>query len=190
MSLKHTIILLFILVSFLIVFSVCVAGQSENGVALSLDMNIIKSQIILPEPLIAKVEIYKFGSAGRMDIIVNKVIKDSKGIVVYSSQKTIALETSVSFIDTMDLQKTLAPGIYTLVVSANYDSKTASKTETFEIMEEKFHVTVLTVVGAIVIITFISILIVIFRRLKKINELMRKLYKSKDFEKDIKGSFM
>ena len=175
------------LILLLTLFFVNVRAQET---ALALNAKIVKNQIILPEPVIVKIELFKFGSSERQDIIINKIIKDSKNETVYLSQKTIALETSVSFIDTINLQKDLAPGVYTLKIFMDYDNRTVSNTETFEIMKEKFHITISTVIGTIVIIVFILILIVIFRRLKKINELFGKLYKSKDFEKNIKGRFM
>lgn len=181
---------LIIIISVLLLFILFLNGVKAQDISLALNMNIVKNQIILPEPLLVKMELFKIGSSERQDIIINKIIEDSKNKLVFSNQKTIAIETSVSFVDTVDLQKDLAPGIYTLNVSINYDNRTVSETETFEIVKERFRINILTVLGALIIIFFIVLIVVVLKRLRETNKLISKLYKSKDFKKNIRGTFI
>jgi hypothetical protein len=134
-----------------------------------------KFQYVLPsEEILAQIEIYNLGSLGKTDVLLDYVIKDSEGNEVLKEQDTIAVETSTSFIKSIQIPNNLPFGRYVFYVKTTYNGKVASASALFNVGKKeinKLMIFLYVLVSIIIIILLITIL-----EIRKIKKYIKPIY--------------
>lgn len=85
-----------------------------------------------------RVEIYNMGDAqNRFDITLNYRVMDSNDNMVFNTEETLAVETSLAHDKSIKLPLSTKPGKYTLKVFANYGEKLATGAVSFELKKKE-----------------------------------------------------
>ncbi|MFH1521336.1 MAG: hypothetical protein ABIF18_00085, partial [archaeon] len=119
---------------------------------------------------------------GTRDVTINYVIKDEEGNEISSSSDTRAIETTMSFIKTIDFSKNLAKGKYFLYVQVEYEGKIASASSWFEVESEKSLIeNYFVLIVVVVFIGLVGVIIYLEKRKtkKKSKKIARKNKKKK-----------
>lgn len=107
------------------------------------------------------VDFTNMGALKRTDVLLNYSIVDFNGKVIFSNSNTVAVETKASYSETIQIPDGLPEGRYFLYVRADYDNKTASASQEFEISTKRITFN-FTEILLIIIIFLLLILIVLF----------------------------
>jgi hypothetical protein len=126
------------------------AGGIEKEIIVALDVESKESlfdvEVEIPsqylktppgEDIMASIKIYNLGTNNTADALVEYTVKDNKGIVIAIASDTVAVETQMSYIKTINIPENTPIGRYTLYIVVNYEGKIASSSVFFEVAEEK-----------------------------------------------------
>ena len=100
---------------------------------LDVKLDIINNELIPDDILNFNVELSSLGAAKRYDVELTYLITNIKNKVITSKTETIALETRASIKSEINIPREITAGNYILKVSANYNNKIASASDTFRI---------------------------------------------------------
>ena len=117
---------------------ILVAVEIESSDALfDVTLEIPKRYLeVLPgEEILGEIKLYNLGELGRIDVKVEYIIKDENNNVVTTASDTIAVETQTSFIKSVLIPKNAKYGRHMFYVRITYNSKVASASTFFEIVE-------------------------------------------------------
>lgn len=93
--------------------------------------------VIPGEELLVIVNLHNLGETGRVDAVLDYIIKDEEGNLITTLSDTLAVETSASLTKSISLPLEIDFGKYILYVSVTYDGKTASSSSSFEVVASK-----------------------------------------------------
>ena len=100
---------------------------------LDIKVDIINNELKPDDKLNFNVELLSLGAVKRYDVVLNYFIAGSNNKIVTSKTETVALETRASKTSEIIIPKNTPAGIYVLKVSADYNKKIASASDTFRI---------------------------------------------------------
>lgn len=89
------------------------------------------------ELLPVSVKLSNFGGTKRVDVLVKYSIHNSAGNEVTSADETVAVETTASFIKSVQIPSITVPGIYTAKTSVTYPDQVAPATSQFPFTVER-----------------------------------------------------
>lgn len=89
------------------------------------------------ELLPISVKLSNFGSNNRVDVLVTYGIFASNGNEIYSTNETVAVETTASFVKTIQIPFSASPGIYTAKTSIVYQGQLVPATTQFPFTVER-----------------------------------------------------
>lgn len=89
------------------------------------------------ELLPISVKLANFGGGKRVDVLVTYLIVTSAGEEIYSTTETVAVETTASFVKTIQVPFGTAPGIYTARTSIVYQGQVVPATTQFPFTVER-----------------------------------------------------
>ncbi|HEX9805109.1 MAG TPA: hypothetical protein VGA67_05495, partial [Candidatus Dojkabacteria bacterium] len=75
------------------------------------------------ELLPVSVKLANFGGGSKVDVLVQYEILDDSGNSIYSSNETVAVETTASFVKTIQIPNSTREGTYTARTSVVYDGQ-------------------------------------------------------------------
>jgi hypothetical protein len=88
------------------------------------------------EKLKYQVTLYNLGLTKRVDVFINYSVKSVEADkVVATDKETMAVETSLSFLRTIDIPEKTEPGLYTIEAVAWYENKSASSVASFNVVK-------------------------------------------------------
>ena len=97
------------------------------------------SKVAPGEFLPLAVKLANFGNRNKVDVIVSYVIIDLSGNVIYSAEETVAVETTASFVKTIQIPFETASGRYIAKSSISYQGQVTPATTEFPFtVERKF----------------------------------------------------
>src|SRR3989344_213596 len=120
----------------------------------------------------ANIKVYELKNIGRVDTELKYSIINNKSEVIASSKETIAIENQADFIRSLHIPDSAKEGNYVFYATATYNEKTASSSQSFEIVESKT-IKEKNQVNYVILITLFIILITLFiivyeiRKIKK-----------------------
>jgi hypothetical protein len=94
------------------------------------------SRVAPGEFLPISVKLMNFGGGRRVDAVVNYKILDSNDVEVLRDSETVAVETTASFVKTIQVPYNLPPGTYTVVSSIVYEGQEVPATSQFHFTVE------------------------------------------------------
>ncbi len=120
------------------------------------------------DELSAEITLLRAEGIGKIDVLVEYIIKNKKGEEVLFMKETVAVETRTSFVKTFKIPEDKEPGVYTLYIKVIYNGETADSITSFTVGKKSF----LKGEYIIIIIIIIIIMLLLFilhelRRLKK-----------------------
>src|SRR3989338_1953138 len=132
------------------------------------------------EDMLASVSVHSLGRIGRVDTILEYIIKNAHGEVIFKDRETAAIETQSSFLKNIKLPKNISLGTYILEVRALYEDSIAISSSSFIIenpasLNEKllYGLMILVAVTVIVVIVIqVNSLIHYIPQRRKIDERM------------------
>ena len=91
------------------------------------------------ELLPISVKLSNFGGGSKVDVLVEYVVVSSTGSEIYSTSDTVAVETTASFIKTIQIPFNVPEGVYTAETSVSYQGQLVPATTQFSFtVEPKF----------------------------------------------------
>lgn len=84
--------------------------------------------------VVGDVHIYNLGNLGRIDANVTYTVKDENGNTITSQNDTVAVETQVEYLKTLNVPRDAKPGKYVFYVQVTYDSKIADASAFFDVI--------------------------------------------------------
>lgn len=88
------------------------------------------------ELLPVSVKLANFGGGSKVDVLVQYEILDDSGNSIYSSNETVAVETTASFVKTIQIPNSTREGTYTARTSVVYDGQLVPATTQFTFQVE------------------------------------------------------
>lgn len=88
------------------------------------------------EDFLSKIELFNLGKTERVDITMEYVIKDQQGTIIYSGEETLAVNTQISYLKSLQLPKDIPGGTYILYIKATYNGNIASASQWFVVVPE------------------------------------------------------
>ena len=86
--------------------------------------------------LLVSIKLVNLGSAGRIDVFLNYLIKDEQGKILLTKLETVAVETQANFVRSFYIPPHTKPGRYTIETQLIYSSgHQAASAATFNIIE-------------------------------------------------------
>ena len=126
--------------------------------------------------LTSKISIFNLHESGRVDVKVEFEVRHIDGTIISSSEKTVAIETTLSFIENFQIPSDAKKGNYVLGVKITYQGKTSSASELFSIIEKNYLglsrelvVAILSILGIMIIFTMSFFALIGLINLKKEN---------------------
>lgn len=95
------------------------------------------SKVAAGEFIPISVKLSNFGGSKRVDVFVKYSILTSAGDEIYSSDETVAVETTASFIKTVQVPSDAAPGSYTAKTAITYPGQLTPATTQFPFTVER-----------------------------------------------------
>jgi len=110
------------------------AGQNASVQSTSAGLSV---KVAPGEILPISVKILNFGAGKRVDVTVTYVITSEKGVQIYKSTETVAVETTNSFVKTIQIPFDTAPGVYNAQTSIVYRGQETPATTQFTFTVER-----------------------------------------------------
>lgn len=95
------------------------------------------SKVAPGELLPVSVKLSNFGGGKRVDVLVKYSILNSSGTEIYSTSETVAVETTASFIKSVEVPADAAPGTYTAKTAVIYPGQLTPATTQFPFTVER-----------------------------------------------------
>ena len=132
-------------------------------------------EVVPGEELLTNIEIFGIGGEGKVDVLLEYLIRGEEGNVIFSDTETISIETKASFVKISKIPLDTKKGNYLFYVKATYEGQSASASAWFKV-REKFLLEEILPPLAIVLIVGIIISIIILLLMS----LLQKLKKRKE----------
>ena len=111
------------------------------------------------DEILGEITLYNLGELGKVDAVVEYIIKDENNKVVTTASDTIAVETRTSFIKSILIPKNVKYGRHLFYIRVTYDSKVASASVFFEVVEtgisEKEKLYIISIIFLIVLLSIV-----------------------------------
>lgn len=159
---------------FLIALSI--TGLSLYGVAfakeLELSGNVVKHHFAAGDRLPITLKLTNFGYSARVDVTIRYIITDVHDRVILTQSKTVAVETTASFTEYVQLPNQLPSGTYTVKAEIEYAGQDVPGTSSYSFVVERtifgFFIRDLLLWGsAVTVVLFVVILSRRFRRVRQ-----------------------
>ncbi len=89
------------------------------------------SRVAPGDRLLMAVRLANFGGGKKVDVKITYTVLDGKGLTLYTSAETVAVETTANFIKTIPISKLTPPGIYTAKSFITYQDQVVPATTEF-----------------------------------------------------------
>jgi len=154
---------------------VSVAVSSKSSLFdVALEIPASDQKIPLGKGLPATITIHNLGDSKRVDILIEYVIKDDTGLIVWSFEESKAIDTSLEIQKQFELPETLPLGAYTLSVKVTYEGKTAIASSIFSLVEESYFSRHFLLVGINVFLIVVLIIVLLEFRKNRTSDIGRK----------------
>lgn len=97
----------------------------------------VKARVAPGELLPVPVKLSNFGSNNRIDVLIEYSILSNTGEEIYTTQETVAVETTANFVKTIQIPFDTTPGIYTARTSITYKGQLVPATSQFSFTVER-----------------------------------------------------
>lgn len=114
--------------------TIVVRAEREAGL-LDVKVNVLSGFVKEGQPLRFIVGLINLGTSQRFDVNLSYTVKDENDNIVTRKADTRAIETTLSYVERVDLPKSAKPGGYVVQVDAQYNGFTASAIDTFAVQE-------------------------------------------------------
>lgn len=129
------------------------------------------------DKVMAQLTIYNLGRIGKVNVNVEYGIKDWNGNVIINGNETLAVETQVSVVESLNLPSTIKPNSYIFYSRVSYNNVIGTGTDTFLVIERiRFRIPLLY--WLLIIIIILILMFVLFHKLRKKRK-MKKRFKKK-----------
>lgn len=124
--------------------SVILRVEYEREKLLDIKVEPITKEVIAGDTFKYQVTLYNLGLTKRVDVFINYTIKsvDTDKIIAVNHE-TMAVDTSLSFMRSIDIPEKTEPGLYTIEADAWYENSTAISIASFSIVKEPWIITFL-----------------------------------------------
>jgi len=95
------------------------------------------SRVAPGEFLPLSVKLLNFGNRQKVDVTMSYKIIDAEGTVIYSAEETVAVETTATFVKTIQIPFGTAPGTYTAKTFITYQDQLVPATTEFHFTVER-----------------------------------------------------
>ncbi len=112
--------------------SIVVRSERRAGL-LDVKVNVLSGFVREGQPVRFIVGLINFGPKQRYDVNLSYTIRDENDNVVVRKTDTRAIETTLSFVEKVDIPNTTKPGGYVIQADASYSGFTASAIDTFAV---------------------------------------------------------
>jgi len=120
------------------------------------------TEVLPGEKILGEISIYNLGGKDRVDVELDYIIKDKNNITIVSLSDTIAVETRTNFIKSILIPSDTPTGKYIFYVRVKYDSKIASASAFFDVVEYKVLLREKSYIFSIIVLIILIILGIIF----------------------------
>ena len=127
-----------------------------------------QQKIALGQNIIPEITLFKLLEDVKGDVLVDIIVKDSKGNIILQKRRTVFIASTITFTEDIAIPKDAKPGTYILITKATYKGKTAVVSKTFEVVEEYTNLVFIFIMIVLVIISILLILLIIFMLKKAI----------------------
>jgi len=136
-----------------------------------------KYKEVLPgEEVLVQLTIYNVKGIGRVDVYVEYGLKDLSGNIITSEHETLAVETQISIVESLDVPFDITPGNYVLYATVKYDDIIGTGTDVFRIVTEK-EVEIPTRIVWSILLVIIILIVVYLLSVKFVEKEIKKLLK-------------
>ena len=135
---------------------------------------LLEYRMVYPgDKVMAQLTIYNLGKIGRVDVNVEYGIKDWDGNVIISGNETLAVETQISVVESLNLSSTIKPNNYIFYSRVSYNNVIGTGSDTFQVIERiRFKIPLLY---WLLIIIILILMFVLFYKLRKKRKMKKKL---------------
>jgi len=150
-------------------------GVESRGLLFDISAEIPEGflEVVPGEELLTNIEIFGLRGEGKVDILLEYLIRDEEGNIIVSDTETISFETQASFVKRLKIPLDTEKGNYLFYVKATYNFQSASASVWF-IVREKLLIEKLLPPLAVVLIVGIIILIIILLLMLLLKELQKR----------------
>ncbi len=131
------------------------------------------------DKVMAQLTIYNLGRIGRVDVNVEYGIKDLNGKIITSGNETMAVETQLSVVKTLNTPSTLKPDNYVYFGKVSYKDVVGTGSDMFQVLERTKFVLPVNYLVLILLAFLILLLILIIYTLKKRKPKQKKIVHKK-----------
>ncbi len=114
------------------VFAQEAQNKAVQSTSASLDVKVAPGEL-LP----VSIKLSNFGGGKRVDVTIVYLITSHKGVEIYKTTETVAVETTNNFVKTIQIPTSATPGIYTAKTSIVYQGQVTPATTEFTFTVEK-----------------------------------------------------
>lgn len=111
--------------------------SSDQNKALQSNSASLDVKVAPGELLPVSVKLSNFGGGKRVDITLSYLITSDKGVEIYKTTETVAVETTNNFIKTIQIPDNTPPGTYTAKTSIIYQGQVTPATTQFSFKVER-----------------------------------------------------
>ncbi len=130
--------LFFLMIGFIFTPYVVSAQESiERNATINAGSNGIVEKVAAGELLPVSVKLSNFGGGKSVDVLIQYEIFSDKGEKIYSTNETVAVETTANFVKIIQIPYGTAPGTYTAKTSIIYDGQLVPATTQFNFKVER-----------------------------------------------------
>jgi uncharacterized membrane protein len=125
-------------------------------------------RVIYPgDKIMAQLTIYNLGKIGRVDVNVEYGIKDLSGKIITSENETMAVETQISVVKTLNIPFTSKPDNYVFFGKVSYKDVVGTGSDIFQVLKRIEFVLPVSYLVLILLVFMILLLILIIYGIKK-----------------------
>jgi uncharacterized membrane protein len=122
--------------------------------------------VYLGDKVMAQLTIYNLGKIGRVDVNMEYGVKDLSGNIIVSENETLAIETQVSVVKSLNIPYTINPDNYIFYSKVSYNNVIGTGSDIFIVIEKmKFKIPVFY--WLLIIIIFLILLLILAYKLRK-----------------------
>jgi hypothetical protein len=122
------------LIAVLVLAQIAIAAESSN---LEIDIPKAYEKVSCGDSLLFTIKFFNLANKGRMDIMMEYNVLDSKGEVKFTKSETVAVETQASFVRNFVVPTDFPLGMYTVQAKVTYsDNREVTAERSFEVVKK------------------------------------------------------
>ena len=141
--------------------SVVIEVESEQVLFdAKVDITALYKKVEAGSDLKAQVTLLNVGPPKKVDVMINYIMKDKKGVVFYESSETFAVEKQTSYVKSFKIPKELQPGDYIVIVEVRYANSFAVSSELFKVAVAEGELALLKTLKSKTVLTYTLVIFI------------------------------